>query len=111
MSRPIVACFASCLIFCFTGLALATAQSGGADQVDRYTTQDGTQVELHSGQLPRQPDGPAPAFAALDGNGDGSLDENEATGYRLLADDFDHADGNRDHRISSAEYASWTRER
>jgi hypothetical protein len=68
-------------------------------------------VELHSGPLPRQPDGPAPAFASLDANGDGSVDQNEATGYRLLADDFDHADDNHDHRISAAEYARWSRER
>ena len=111
MPPRIVAFFVASLSLCCAGLALATAQSGGKDQVDRYTTRDGTEVELRSGQLPRKPDGTPPEFAALDTNRDGVIDEQEAAGYRLLGDDLKHADGNHDNRVSAAEYARWVRER
>ena len=95
-------------------IALALPAVGFAadpDQVDRFKKSDGTEVELHSGQPTRRPDGPAPAFADLDRNGDRLIDADEAAAYRLLGDDFDHADSNHDHRISAAEYARWTAEK
>jgi hypothetical protein len=98
---------ALCIAFALPAAGIAADQ----DQVDRFKQRDGTEVELHSGQPTRRPDGPAPAFAELDRNGDRMIDADEATAYRLLADDFDHADGNHDHRISAAEYARWTAEK
>lgn len=78
---------------------------------DRTTTFDlpgRVEVELHSGMLDRRPDGPLPAFGQLDRNGDGVIDEDEASAYRLLGDDFIHADDNRDTVVSQREYAHWT---
>ena len=37
-----------------------------------------------------------------------SIDEGEAVGYKLLANDFRMADSNRDGRISKREYERWT---
>ena len=33
----------------------------------------------------------------------------QAAAYPLLANDFDYADSNRDHRISAREYARWSK--
>jgi hypothetical protein len=79
------------------------------DNTTRFALPGQVEVELHSGMLDRRPDGEMPAFGQLDRNGDGLIDENEATSYRLLADDFIHADDNRDRLVSSREYAHWTR--
>lgn len=48
-----------------------------------------------------------PSFAALDSNGDGQIDEHEATAYITLANDFDYADTNRDRRVSRREFDRW----
>ena len=90
--------------------AAAEAQNGD-DKVTRYVQRDGTEVEVHSGQPGRRPAGPPPAFAQLDVNGDGMVDEGEARGYDLLANDLIYADGNRDGRVSAQEYARWTAQR
>jgi len=92
-------------------IALPVLAQSSNDQVDRYKTKDGTRVELHSGMLERKPDGTPPTFAEIDRNGDGALDENEASAYRLLGDDFKYADSNHDGRVSPQEYARWTAQR
>lgn len=51
--------------------------------------------------------GPAPEFAQLDSNGNGSINADEATGYKLLANDFLMADSNHDGRVSKREYERW----
>src|SRR5262249_27498385 len=88
-------------------LVVAAAANAADDKVTRYTQRDGTQVELHSGQRDIPASGPAPEFASLDANGDGSISADEANAYAALANDFIHADLNQDHRISKAEYAKW----
>jgi hypothetical protein len=65
------------------------------------------QVIVRWGQNDRAPDGPKPSFEQLDTDGNGSIDEGEATVYRLLADDYIHADGNRDGRVSRREFDRW----
>jgi hypothetical protein len=79
-----------------------------SDNTTRLDLPGQVQVELHSGMLDRRPDGDMPGFGQLDRNGDGLIDEGEAAAYRLLADDFIHADDNRDTVVSSREYAHWT---
>jgi hypothetical protein len=57
---------------------------------------------------------PAPAmdavaeqrFKALDVDGDGAISKAEAAGNADIVKDFDHADRNRDGKLSRAEYAS-----
>jgi hypothetical protein len=52
--------------------------------------------------------GPAPPFAQLSGGGK-SISEEQAIAYPPLANDFIHADTNRDGKISKAEYERWTK--
>ena len=49
-----------------------------------------------------------PPFAQLSGGGKWITPE-QAAAYPLLANDFDYADSNRDHRISAREYARWSK--
>ncbi len=64
-------------------------------------------VTVRSAGTGYTPSGPAPDFAQLDSNGNGSIDQSEASGYKLLANDFIKADGNQDGRISTREYERW----
>lgn len=72
------------------------------------TQADGTTVVVNSGPQPVPPAGPAPDFAQLDSNGNGSIDATEAKAYPLLANDFEYADGSGDNAVSKSEYARWT---
>ena len=64
-------------------------------------------VTVRSAGTGYTPSGPAPEFSQLDTNSNGSIDQSEVTGYKLLANDFRMADSNRDGRISKREYAHW----
>lgn len=93
-------------------LALGAAGLAQAqDRVHRFQDRTGTEVELHSGMATYPADGPAPAFSALDTNGDRNISADEARAYPLLATDFLYADSNRDGRVSEREYARWTAQR
>jgi opacity protein-like surface antigen len=74
-----------------------------------YPTPDGP-LTVHSGQPGPRQYAPPPPFAQL-ARGKGYITSADAEGYDLLANDFIHADGNRDGRISQAEYERWVRER
>ena len=71
-----------------------------------YQTPQG-EVTVTSGQPQPRQYGAPPSFADLDRNGRGVLGETEAAAYPPLANDFIHADLNRDGRISRAEYERW----
>lgn len=73
----------------------------------RTTTTRAAETTLTWGQPPPRPAQARPAFSALDRNGDGSVDADEAAAYALLANDFIYADGNRDGRISRREFDRW----
>lgn len=53
--------------------------------------------------------GPAPSFEQLSGGGK-SISEEQATTYPPLANDFAHADRNRDGKVSKAEYQRWLKQ-
>ena len=97
-----------------TGIAAAAlcsfavqAQQVTERQTADYQTPEG-QLTVHSGQPGPRSYAPPPPFAQLSG-GKGYISQSDAQAYDLLANDFIHADGNRDGRISQAEYAHWTR--
>lgn len=66
-----------------------------------------SQVIVRSAGTGYTPSGPAPDFTQLDSNGNGSIDHTEASGYKLLANDFRMADSNQDGRVSRREYTRW----
>jgi hypothetical protein len=74
-----------------------------------YDTPEG-QLTVHSGQPGPRTYAAPPPFAQLSG-GKAYISEADAQGYDLLANDFIHADGNRDGRISQNEYERWARSR
>ena len=74
-----------------------------------YPTADGS-LTVHSGQPGPRQYAPPPAFGQL-ARGKSYITSSDAEGYDLLANDFIHADGNRDGRISQAEYERWARSR
>ena len=63
-------------------------------------------VEFRSSMAPAPDTGPAPDFSQL-ANGGKSITADQAASYPPLANDFDHADSNRDGRIARREYDSW----
>lgn len=71
-----------------------------------YQTPQG-EVTVTSGQPQPRQYGAPPSFAELDRGGRGALGEAEAAAYPPLANDFIHADLNRDGRVSRAEYERW----
>ncbi|MDC8012381.1 hypothetical protein [Tahibacter soli] len=71
-----------------------------------YPHPTGTLVVTTGQPAARAPEA-RPPFDALDRNGDGQIDEREAAAYITLANDFDYADTNRDHRVSRREFDRW----
>ncbi len=114
-STPAMAAFAASIAL-LAGSALAhnppasTATDNSRPDVVKSAvtmpTETGTKT-IRSG-MPAQPAaGPAPAFAILDKQMRGYLDESDAEGYPLLSTDFIKADSNRDGKVSKAEYENW----
>lgn len=90
--------------------AAAFAQANTDARTTTYRTPEGELV-VHTGQPERHDFGPPPAFAQLARDGTGYISSAEAAAYPPLANDFIYADGNRDGRISKAEYDRWARAR
>lgn len=91
-------------------LLLASASASAQDRSTTYQTPQGELI-VNSGQPQPRDYGPAPPFAQLDRNGSGYIGSDQADAYPPLANDFINADGNRDGRISRAEYERWARKR
>ena len=91
------------LIALFLASSMACAQDTSSAQ---YQTPQG-ELTVHSGPSPAHDYGPPPSFAQLDTQGSGFLTAAQADAYPPLANDFIHADANRDGRVSRAEYARW----
>ena len=73
-----------------------------------YQTQQGD-VIVRSVPAPAPVVGPAPAFEQLSGGGK-SITADQAVAYPPLANDFIHADSNRNGKISKTEYANWSKQ-
>lgn len=91
------------LIALFLASSMACAQETSSAQ---YQTRQG-ELTVHSGQPQPQDYGPPPPFAQLDTRGSGFLTATDADAYPPLANDFIHADANRDGKVSRAEYERW----
>lgn len=88
-----------------TAMSSTMPSSGNVVQTATLNTPSGELV-VHSSMPPAPPAGPAPSFQQLSGDGR-YITEDQATAYPLLANDFLHADRNRDGRVSKSEYARW----
>ena len=64
------------------------------------------EVTVNSSMPPAPSFGPPPDFAQL-ANGGKSISSDQAVAYPPLANDFIHADHNRDGRVSKSEYQRW----
>lgn len=84
----------------------ATSVAALAQSDSEYRSEDGL-LTIRSAGTGYTPSGPAPDFAQLDTNGNGSIDSAEASGYKLLANDFLMADSNHDGKVSKREYERW----
>ena len=91
-------------------LLLAGTSAQAQDHSTTYQTPQG-ELTVNSGQPQPRDYGPAPTFAQLDRNGAGYIGSDQADAYPPLANDFIHADGNRDGRVSRAEYERWASHR
>jgi hypothetical protein len=67
------------------------------------------EVVVRSVPPPAPTIGPAPPFEQLSG-GKKSISADQAVAYPPLANDFLHADTNRDGHISKTEYTNWTKQ-
>ncbi len=104
----LLAPLAVCCTLAFAQDTGTNAQAATDTQSTTYQTPQGT-LEVNSGQPGPRAYGPPPPFAQLASSHDGFITRDEAAAYALLANDFIHADLNRDGRISKAEYAHWLR--
>jgi len=89
-------------------LATLTASTAFAQDTStaRYQTPQG-ELTVHSGPATTRDYGAPPPFEQLDTRRAGSLSPAEADAYPPLANDFIHADANRDGHVSRAEYERW----
>src|SRR5215467_1729772 len=85
------------------------AQQVANESSATYSTPDGP-LTVTSGQPGPRTYAPPPPFEQL-ARGKAYITSADAEAYDLLANDFIHADGNRDGRISQAEYQRWASSR
>jgi len=96
--------FALAIAAILSATALDAQQSGSSEA--SYQTQEGT-LTVRSAQ-PDDPPPPKPgSLQELDTDGDGFVSESEAAANNALTNEFDHADENKDGRISSNELSRW----
>jgi hypothetical protein len=88
----------------------APASTSADAAVGQAPSAQTTQGQTTVASVPPPPPtiGPAPPFEQLSG-GSKSITEDQAVAYPPLANDFIHADTNRDGKISKAEYERWTK--
>jgi hypothetical protein len=94
------------ILIAAAGLLAFAAGAQAQDKVTRFTTGDGTQVILQSGQPKPDHYGPPPAFAQLDTNHDGFVSREEAEAYIPLLNDFDYL-AHHSNRISKRQFENW----
>ena len=98
---------ASTLMLASQLIVQETPATAPADQTTATMNTPRGELVVHSGMPPAPDVGPAPAFEQLSG-GTRYISEDQSSAYPLLANDFIHADRNRDDRISKDEYTRWS---
>lgn len=89
------------------GVMTAYADNSARDETQRFSSPEG-EVTLHSGQSEALIPKDAPAtLAELDANGDGVLTLAEAQPSVAMVAEFEHADLNRDGKITQSEFDRW----
>lgn len=96
----------SILLFTAASVAALACSAHAQDKVTHFTSADGTQVTLTSGQPSAGNYGPAPEFATLDTNHDGRISRDEADAYPPLINNFDYIAPHAQ-SISKARYQRW----
>ena len=86
----------------------SSSMNNGSGHSTVYQTAQG-QLTVNSRPAPAPQTGPAPSFSQL-ANGSKSITEEQAGAYPPLANDFLHADSNRNGSISKAEYDHWKKQ-
>jgi len=89
-------------------MAAGAAASMADGSAATFQTPQG-ELTVRSAPAPAPSIGPAPSFAQLAAGGKG-ITEAQAEAYPPLANDFIHADHNRNGTVSAAEYAQWTKQ-
>jgi len=86
----------------------SSGSSGSATQTAVYQTSKG---ELTVNSMPAKAPsyGQAPSFEQL-ANGGKSISPEQAEAYPPLANEFEHADRNRDKHVSKSEYERWLKQ-
>ncbi len=96
--------FALAIAAILSATALDAQQTGSSEA--SYPIDTGT-LTVRSSQ-PDDPPPPKPAgIAELDRDGDGFVSSAEASANDALTNEFDHADMNKDGRISERELTTW----
>jgi len=90
-----------------TGVVMAQDTPPTAGQASYQTPQG--ELTVRSAPAPAPQIAPAPPFSQLAGGGKG-ISEQQASAYPPLANDFLHADSNRNGSISADEYARWSKQ-
>lgn len=94
-------------VFAQNAAPMATTGGNGATSASYQTSQG--ELVVRSVAAPAPVVGPAPSFEQLSGGGK-SIDEAQAAAYPPLANDFLHADSNRNGKINKAEYMRWLKQ-
>jgi len=111
-STPLLSIFAGAALLCAGNLMAqqtpqTSADPGDTQSVTRQTAEG--ELTVNSAPAPAPHIGPAPAFEQLAGS-TGSINADQAKAYPPLANDFLHADGNEDNKISKTEYEHWVKQ-
>lgn len=86
----------------------SSAASGSATHTAVYQTPQG-ELTVNSVPASAPSFGQAPPFEQL-AHGGTSISEDQADAYPPLANDFEHADRNRDGHVSKSEYERWLKQ-
>lgn len=88
--------------------AVAAPPAAKSPDTAAYQTPQG-ELTVRSVPAPAPSFGPAPSFEQLSGGGK-AITEEQASAYPPLANDFLHADGDRNGGVTKAEYERWVKQ-
>ncbi|HXE77146.1 MAG TPA: hypothetical protein VN614_02765 [Rhodanobacter sp.] len=105
---PLLAALCAGALLLSGGALAQDSSSGSATHSAVYQTPQG-ELTVNSMPAKAQSYGQVPSFEQL-AQGGKSISADQADAYPPLANDFEHADKNRDNHISQSEYESWLKQ-